>query len=434
MLNIEIVAKEGLKRELTIEIPVDVVDKTYQTIYDEYRRNAKIDGFRPGKAPVGVIRTRFKDEATAELVDQLVKEYYNQAVKENNLDPVGPPVLQAVDVDEGKPFKFTLGIEVLPQIDAIAAENLWVYRPPVEIADTEVEGVLDELRRRHSDVRSVERPSRAEDVLVCDLEIVEGEVGEAERQPITNQEIDLGHPSTDREFREKLTGAGPGQDRNVDITYPADYPNASFAGKKVVYKITVREVKERILPALDDAFAAQVEKDTTLLELKLKIRKQLEAERTAELARTNKRLIIDQMVGQNAFDVPEILVQKYLNDVIEDYKKDKVEMEEDVIRTRYRPMGMASLRWYFLYHRLGELEKIEVSQEDTENWIKRFAEHYGVDVPRAKQYLEHSGKGSEIKDGILEEKILDHLMAKATVKTELPQAKKGSDDADSNGG
>lgn len=433
-MNIEIVAKEGLKRELIIEIPADVVDKTYQNIYDEYRRNAKIDGFRPGKAPVSVIRTRFKDEATAELVDQLVKEYYNQAVKENNLDPVGPPVLQAVDVDEGKPFRFTLGIEIMPLIESIAAENLWVYKPPIDVADKEVDGVLDELRRRHADVRTVERPSRGEDVLVCDLEIVEGEVGEAERQPITNQEIDLGHPSTDQEFRDKLIGAARNDERRVDITYPADYPNPTFAGKAIAYKITVREVKERILSPLDDAFAAQVEKDTTLLELKLKIRKQLEAERTAELARTNKRLVIDQVVGQNAVDVPEVLVQRYLNDVIEDYKKDNVPMEEDVVRKRYRPMGIASLRWYFLYHRLGELEKIEVSQEDTENWIKRFAEHYGVDVPRAKQYLEHSGKAGEIKDGILEEKILDHLMAKATVKTELPQAKKGSEDADSNGG
>lgn len=433
-MNVEIVAKEGLKRELTIEVPADVVDKTYQNIYDEYRRNAKIAGFRPGKAPVSVIRTRFKDEVTAELVDQLVKEYYNQAVKENNLDPVGPPMLQTVDVDEGKPFRFTLGIEVMPQVDSIACEDLWIYRPPIEVADKEVDGVLEELRRRHSDVRTVERAAGADDILVCDLEIAEGDVEAEDRKPITNQEIDLGHPSTDKEFRDKLTGAKRDDDRRVDIIYPADYPNPKFAGKKIVYTITVREVKERILPALNDDFAGMVEKDTTLLALKLKIREQLEAERKSEIARGNKRLLIDQVVGQNAFDVPEILVQKYLNDVIEDYKKDKVPMEEDVIRQRYRPMGIASLRWYFLYHRLGELEKIEVSQEDTENWIKRFAEHYGVEIPRAKQYLEHTGKAGEVKDGILEEKILDFLTAKATVKTELPQAKKGSDDVDSNGG
>ena len=115
-MNIEVVEKEGLKRELTIEVPAEKVDEKYEEIYAEYRKKAKIDGFRSGKVPRSVIRNKFKGEATAALVDELVQKYFNEAVKEKKLEPVGAPTLYDFDVDEGKPLKFKIGIEVMPVI------------------------------------------------------------------------------------------------------------------------------------------------------------------------------------------------------------------------------------------------------------------------------------------------------------------------------
>ena len=415
-MNIEVVEKEGLKRELTIEVPVEIVDKTYEKIYDDFRRKAKIKGFRPGKVPVNIVRSRFKNEVTAELIDQLVGQYYDKAVQEKNLQPVGDPVLASVDVDEGKPFKFTVGIEVLPQIDVVKCEKLVIDKGETEIPDSDVDHVLEHLQKSHGEIRSVERAAKADDILIGDLEAIGGDLDILDTKSVQNQEIDLGSDYTHHGFKEGLTGIKRDEIREVAIEYPADFHNSKFAGKKVTYKVVVKEVKERILASLDDGFAKQVGQGETLLELRLNIRKQLEVDRRSDHMRSNKKKIVDQIVGQNAIEVPQGMLDSYLKNVIDDLRQNAKDLNEEEARQQYRPIGMNAIRWFLLFHHLAKQEKIEVSTEDTENWIKRFAVNYRMDVPKAQEFLSKTGKVAEIRDGILEDKVLEFLMSKAEAK------------------
>lgn len=415
-MNIEVIEKEGLKRELTIEVPAEVVDKTYEKIYDDFRRKAKIKGFRPGKVPINVIRSRFKNEVTAELIEQLVGQYYDKAVQEKNLQPVGDPVLSSVDVDEGKPFKFTVGIEVLPQIDVVKYEKLVIDKGETEVPDNDVDHILEHLRKSRGEIRSVERAAKAGDILIGDLDAVAGDVDILDVKSVQNQEIDLGGEYTHKGFKDGLVGIKRDETREITIEYPADAHNAKFAGKKVTYRVVVKEVKERILAPLDDAFAKQIGQGETLLELRLNIRKQLEVDRRSDHMRSNKKKIVDQIVEQNAIEVPEGMLDSYLRNVINDLKQNAKDLNEEEARKQYSPVGMSAIRWFLLFHHLAKQEKIEVSTEDTENWIKRFADNYQMEVPKAKELLSKTGKVAEIRDGILEDKVLEFLMSKAETK------------------
>ncbi len=415
-MQVEVVRKEGLKRELNIEVPADIVDQTFGKIYSQYRKQAKIKGFRPGKAPLNIIRSKFKNEVTAELIDELVKKFYGEAVREKKLEVVGNPVLSDVDVDEGKPFKFTIGVEVMPELDAVKFEGMTVKRGEVSVPDEEVEKVVQQLRQANAEMRSVTRPAGKDDVLICDLHINEADPEMFDQDTYKNQELDLGSEYTDKEFQDGLVGAGQDDTRKITINYPENYQNSKFAGKKAVFEVTIREIKEKVLPPLNDDFAKMTGEAETLLELKLKIRKQLEADARSDLTRGERKAVMDQLVDKNDIDVPESMITSYIQNVINDFKQNNVEFEENEVKERYHPVAIRAIRWFLLFHRLAVQEKIEVSDQDTENWIKRFAEKYRMDVPKAKEILARTNRQGEVKDSILEEKVIDFLMENAEIK------------------
>jgi len=415
-LHIEVVEKEGLKREMTVEVPADIVEEKYGKVYDHFRKSAQIKGFRPGKAPLTLIRSRFKDEATAEVIDDLIGDYFDKALREKKLEPVGKPTVSKIDVDEGKPLTFTIGFEIMPTIDRVQYDNLVVEEPVLEVPDGEVDRVLENLRRNRAEIRPVERAAGPADIVICDLEIPDGgvDIGDG---ALANQEIELDNEYTVREFREGLVGAKRDEEREITIAYPENYSDEKFAGKSVRYRVKIKEVKERILPLINDGFAKLVGFEGTFLELKLDIRRRLEMDVRADAARMRRRSVIDQVVNGNPIVVPEAMVESYLNGVVEDHRKNKLEFEEKEVREKYRPLGVNAVRWHLLYHRLAEQENIEVSSEDTENWTSRFADNYRMDVAKARELLAKSGKAEEIKDGILEDKVVDFLLSKTEVKT-----------------
>ncbi|MEE9441240.1 MAG: trigger factor [candidate division Zixibacteria bacterium] len=422
---VEVIDKEGLKRELNIKIPAEEVDKAYQKVYADMGKKVKLDGFRPGKVPKDVIRKRFHREATAEVIDSLINKHYSEAICEKNLEPVGTPVLTNVDIDEGKPLQLSFGIEVMPKLDEIKIDGLKAEEIKAEVTDSEIDEVVEITRKQQATLRTVDRPANETDMLICDLEPIDGAIEGLGDTPMNNQEIDLDSPKTVKEFKEALPGAKRDDVKDVVLSFPEDHVDKKFAGKSVTFKTTVKEVKVRILPELNDDFAKRLGLEETFLEFKINLRKRMEAERKTELLRIQKRDIIDQIVEKNEFDVPEAMLESYFKNIIKDMKQQNQEVDEKEIREKYRPIGINSAKWYLLYHRLAVLEKIEVSAEDTENWIKRFAESYRMEFDKAKEILTQTGKAAEIKDGILEDKVIEFLLSKTDTDQKSKETKEG---------
>lgn len=417
-MKVEVIEKDGLKREMTVEIPVDIVDAAYTKIYDQLKKNAKLDGFRPGKTPLSVIRQKFKPEATAEVVDELIKKYYGEAIAEKKLEPVGTPTLSNVDIDEGKPMSFTLGIEVMPQIETIKTDCLEITKKEAAVDDEKVDEFLEQIRKEHASLRAVDREATEADVVFVDLKPISGAVEALGDTPLNNQEIVMDGENTVKEFKDGLLGVKRDDTREITLTYPEDFQVEKYAGESVTFEATVKEVKERVLPELNDEFAKQTTMGETILELKLKIRENMQKEVEAEIARARKKEIVDQIVELNDFDVPDTMVDSYLAGVVKEHQQQDPKADGKEIREKFHSTGVNTVRWYLIYHRLAVQEKIEVSPEDTEKWIKNFADTYHMDVDKAKEILAKTGRAEDIKDGLLEEKVLDFLADKAEAKTE----------------
>jgi trigger factor len=414
-LKSTIKASEGLIREIEIEVPTETVDATFAEIYHRYRKEAKIPGFRPGKAPLAMIKSRFRDAIYDDVLEELIRNSYPQAIKELELDVISRPTIPKYELEEGNPLKYIAKIEVMPVIEKIICDGFELPVIEVEVTDDDVKTVIEYLRKKHSEIRPVDRPASDTDVLEADLIKLEDPSNILKGNEFKGNEVDLSSPTTVKEFREALIGIKTGEDREVTVNYPSDYSDDHFAGKMLKYRCRVTAVKERILPPEDDAFAKQVGAET-YLELRLKIREDLKKQKQSDQDKWKRSELTRQFLAKNPVTIPEVMLEDYLNRVVEDHKKNYKDSDEKKVREQYRPMGINWISWNLLMNRLAELEKIEVLPIDTENWIKRFAENYRMEIDKAREALAKSGRIQEIRESILEDKIFDFLFSKVTYK------------------
>ena len=206
-----------------------------------------------------------------------------------------------------------------------------------------------------------------------------------------------------------------GDVKEISVNYADDYPDKVFAGAKLKYKCTVKEVKEQILPEVNDAFAKTSGEGETVLELRINIRKHLTIQKEEEQARDHKNRVIEHVTKQNEVSVPKTLVDDYIKNVTEDFKKQYKDqpVDEAEIRKNYEPVGSRMIRWSMLFHRLAQLENIEVQPEDIEKLISKFAENYKITPEQAKESLQQSGNISELRETLLEDKVVELIISKA---------------------
>ena len=414
-MKVEVKELEGLKRELTIAVEAEAVNQQMDALYSEVRKKATFKGFRPGKAPMNVIKEAYGESVKADAVDELIKKTYPEAIDQNALNVASHPTITNLDFNDDGSFKYTAEVEVLPSIEKINYDGLEIAEPSVEVEDKEVDEFVEHLRQRYAEFRTLSRPAGDSDTVMVDLVKTADPKNVIKEDKYENSQVDLANPNTIKEFKEHLPGMAAGDEKEIEVVYDDDYPDEQFAGARITYKATVKEVKERILPEMNDAFAKQTKQAETALELRIKIRGEIERQKKESLGRAKRQQIIGQMCRKNEIAVPEGMLERYLNGVVEDLKKEGGTFDEAEIRKQYRPMGEDSIRWHLLTHRLAELEGIRVEGGDLEAFVKRFAEGYQMDAEQAKKVLTQSGRLNDIRESILEDKVLDFLTEKAKV-------------------
>ncbi|MFH2036960.1 MAG: trigger factor [Candidatus Zixiibacteriota bacterium] len=414
----------GLKREIEVEVPTETVDAAFAEVYHKFAKDVKIKGFRPGKVPMHVIKSKYGEAIKEEILHDLVEKTYPEAVKEHDLKVASLPDIVEFDIKEGNPLHYTAKVEVMPDINSINLDELKLPEQKLDVSDTEVDLVVKYLRKKTAEFKTVEREAKAEDMLVLDLEKASDPKHILPDTGYNDTEIDLDSENTMPEFKEKLVGMKVGEERTVDVEYPEHFANKMLAGAKIGYKCKLKEVKERILPEENDAFAkaASEGKVETMLELRLKIREDIQRQKEQDQRQWQKRELMQQVIDKNKIDVPEAMVEKYIESALEEMKKENPKIDEGGIREYYQPIAEEAIRWNFLTDYLTEQEKIEVLASDTEKWIKSFAESYQMEMDKAKDLLSKTGKINEIRNSLLEEKIFDFLMTKVTYVPEEARA------------
>jgi len=301
-------AEATCRRELELEIPAEDVSKATEKVAKEIARVARVPGFRPGKAPVSLIKRRFADDIKGEVLQSLVPEKVEKAVAEQKLNPVSQPQVDKLDFNEGQPLKFRAVFEVLPEFELAKYKGLDIEMPAMEVTDDDVNKALDETRERAAAFAPVEGRA-VENGDFVQLKLAGTPDGGGDPIQADSVMCHVGAEETMQPFNENLLGANVGDHKTFDVDYPADYPDAKLASKKFHYDADVTAIKVKKLPELNDDFAKDVSDATTLDELKKKIRESLEHEREHRRKDLQREKIIFELVKGHDFPVPESLVE-----------------------------------------------------------------------------------------------------------------------------
>jgi len=417
-LKYNVVEEPNWKRKLEITIPEEDVSKKFSEVYGALKNEAKIPGFRPGKAPLEIVRQRYSKLAEKEVLETMVPEAYNRAIKETGMFPINDPQFSELKVENGKPIVFTAEFEIRPEFELKKYTGFTLKRGSEIIHDADVEKAFRRIIDQHSSLKTREAAAIEGDVVIVDMEKISDPEGVIKDDKKTDFAFELDRNATLPEFCDGLIGAHAGETREINLTYPQDYYNPQLAGKQMGFRVLVKEVKEIIRPELNAEFCAQFGGAQNEQELRERIRGELLQQRRNEIENDIREQAIKSVITANEFDLPQSLLEDYLtnvvNDIKEEYKNKKIDEAE--IRENYRALGIRFIRWSLLYHKIAEAEKITVAKEDTDKWLQNFADKNKITVDQAREYLAQQRKIQDIKETILEDKVLDLIIKSSTIE------------------
>jgi trigger factor len=422
---------ESTRRELELEIPAEEVQKAMERVAREFARVARVPGFRPGKAPVTLIRRRFAEDIKSEVLQSLVPNRIEQAVSESKLVPVTRPQVDKVDFTEGGPLKFRATFEVLPEFTLGDYKNLEVEVEALEVSDADVEKALTELRERAAVFVPVE--GRAiQDGDYAQLKLLGTPVGGGEPLQADNVLCHIGAEETIDAFNENLRGAQVGEHRRFEVRYPADYPDAKLAGKVFNYAIEVLGIKEKKLPELNDEFAKEASDAATLEELRAKIRQSLEAacdDRQKDQARER---ILSKLIVAHDFPVPDALVEHQMDVRLEravralaaqGVNPQAVNVDWVALRRRQRERAIEDVKAELILDRIATAEDIDVEEQEVERELVTLAERSGESATALRARLTKQGALDRMKSKLRSDKTLEWLCRNTRIHT-TAEAKK----------
>ena len=412
-----VIEKGQWERELEVEVPAERIDSEVATAFRRYRKRLEIPGFRKGKVPMKVIESRYGPSIRHEVVSRMLPDLVQEAAQSADIVPASTPTITLSDYEPGKPLTFKATMDIWPQIDVENYERLAVSRMTHEVSDEEVDRELEKLRERNATEMSVERPLEKGDVLVADLQGLNEDgvalIGDRyeERYFLIGSD-DAPSP----EFEEALIGIGPGEERRVDFSYREDLPNKELAGQKRSFNVTVREIRERALPVLDDEFAKDLGDQFDGLEgLREYLRRQLQ-ETWDSLARRKERSdLVDGLIRGNPFDLPDRLVESYIERVKEEREADG-DGDEDPpeITGEERISVIRSLKTSLLLDGLRKKLNPEITEEETTEFFERRAQQLGFQAADLKR----SPRADDIRRELENEKIFEYLGERAEISEE----------------
>ena len=425
-MNAEYVDVTETRKRLTIEIPVETVDAEIDRVTARVGRSARVPGFRPGKVPTRVVWQRYKDDILHDVAHHLVPHAIEEALRERDLEPVDTPDVRDVVVEAGKPLTCMATFDVVPAFDPGEYRGLALRKPAATVEEAAVEDALERLRQRGARFEPIEgRPLGAGDWATVDLERtvpVAGEVSAPERHE--NVTIDLGAEANPPGFSDQLVGLEAGAHKAFTVHYPADHPVKDLAGRSVEYGVTLKAIKQRVVPALDDEFAKDLGSFDSLAALRDRVRQDLEHEAAHEADRALRGDLLADLAKRVPFAVPDALVEQELDRRVEEFARRLIEQQVDPrkagvdwneFRSAQRDAAVESVKAMVALDEIARREPVRVGDEDLAQEIARFAERSGRTPEAVRAQIEKDNGLARLQGGLRREKTVDLLLANASI-------------------
>ena len=413
------------RRELDLEIPAEEVSKAIERVAKEFAKVARVPGFRPGKAPITLIRRKFADDIKGEVLQSLVPERVEKAVAEQKLTPVSQPQVDKLDFAEGQPLKFRAVFEVLPEFELGNYKDLEFEMPAIEIVDEDVAKTLEDMRERAAAFAPVEGRA-VENGDFVQLKLMGTPEGGGDPLQADSVLCHIGAEETMEPFNENLRGANIGDHKTFDVPYPADYPDAKLAGKTFHYAVEVLGIKTKQLPELNDEFAKDVSDATTLDELKTKVREGLEHQRDHKHKDLLREKVLAEIVKLHDFPVPEALVEHQMDVRLERVVRSLAQQGVDpravnldwvTLRKRQQERATDDVKAELIIDRIATAENIDVTGEEVQHELEHMASHSGESAAAIEARLTKQGTLDRMKSKLRSDKTLDWLAQNSRIRT-----------------
>lgn len=412
---------EGCRRSLEIAIPADEVETETGRVITDVQKRAKLPGFRPGKAPATLIRKQFAGDIRQRVLENLIPKYLQKQFEAENLNVVGQPDIKDIHFHDGEPLRFKAEFEVSPEIELKEYKGVEVPYQDPSVTDEDVQKRVEEIQNQKADYSNIDpRPLQDGDYAVVALESIGGIEGE----PVKHDEmvLEIGGPDTFEAFSDNLRGVSPGESREFEVTYPEDYGAPRMAGKTVRFHATLKGIRKKELPELNDEFAQDLGDYRNMDELREAVRKAIYVQRERDAQQEAKNKIVDKLVDEHDFPVPETFVERQIRNRVETTLRAMasegvdpraMNLDWEKIRASQRDKAVREVKASMLLSKVAEREAIHVTREEVDREVERMARQQREPVAAVQMRFEKDGTLGRIASHIQTEKTLTFLFEHA---------------------
>jgi trigger factor len=412
-----------VQKTVEVEIPAAVLEREADRVTSEFGRQAKVPGFRPGKIPVSVVRTRFAKEIQEEVVSRVLGASFREAVREKGLEPVGEPHLEHLDpFIQGAPMKFKARFEVKPHIELGEYRGLEVEEPKIEVSETDVDAMIERLREQASAYR-VESDRGLEDGDFAVIDILS--TGEELETKNDSGHFKLGEDTPLPELHEALRGKRAGDTASFDKAYGEDANQEAWRGKTVHHEVTLKEIRVQEKPEVNDEFAKSVGGWETVAQMREAIEADIRKHRDAEAQRFKRNQVGERLLATHEFEVPETLVEEELGKSLNNYARylasqgvnlETAEMDWRRIGEEFRPEAIKRVKRGLILEAIARKEAIEVTDLEVDAEIRQAARQQDRDFADVKHHLKHDGGYEALRMSLAQDRALELVLREAKTR------------------
>ncbi len=413
---------EGTAKQFDVEMPKNAVDEAFKEVVADIQKSATLHGFRKGKVPLDIVQKNYAEDADNELKRRLIPVAYQSALETHDVTPVGYPEVWDVNVSE-KGLTFKAKVDAYPKVDLGRYSALAVKISKISVTEKEIDEAIERFRNMQADFADIEGPLKKGDFAVAKVEtFADGKAISKERE---NMWIEVSKEASLLGMGEKLEDLKKGDKKEIKVTLPEKYPDEKYAGKEALFKVEIKETKRKQLPELNDEFAAKIG-STTMSDAREEVKKRLLERKEADLKVSMKNQIMEQLLKKHSFDLPLSMVRrqlKVLTERAEEELKSKgvdkkvIEEHKEKLSKSLSTEAENKVKLYFILEKIAGIEKISVSVEDVDDWIKVLAGSYQKPFEEVKKYYKEHDLIGGLQEQLREEKTLDFLLEKSETVT-----------------
>lgn len=411
---------EGCKHEIELTVPADEIQRETDRVVADIQKKARLPGFRPGKAPASLIRSRFGNQVRQDVIESVVPKYFNRKMEEENLQIVGRPNIKDIHFDEGEPLRFKAEFEVAPNVELQDYRGIEVHYHEPEVSDEDITKRLEQLREQKAQYVNVDpRPVIEGDHAVVSLDSIAGVP-----EPVHTDEMILhvGDPDTLPAFTQALLGMTPEEEKEFDITYPEDYGQEKLAGKTVRFRMKLKMIRLKELPDLNDDFAQDLGDFPTLEDLRHAVRQTIFREKEAAAQVEAKNELIEKLVNRHDFPVPETFVERQIEAEMQEQFRhladsgvdlNKLNINWSKLKEAQRAKATRDVKASMLIDKIAERESFHATGEELDREVQRIARQEREPAAAVRKKLEKNGSLGLIANRIRADKTVNFLFEHA---------------------